>query len=130
MENSYYNKNENHQMRERRGSGSFLGVMLIIAGLLWLLKETGWYHMGLTGWHTVSGFLKGFHFGTWSGSWPVVLLVVGIVLVSGRRILGVLLIFLALLLFLPGLVIPGIVAILLFPVLLVIAGIILISRML
>lgn len=133
MENQQENRSRHYQMREKRSGGSFLGIILIIIGLLWLLKEIGW-HVGFPDWGTVrdstSGFRNIFHFGAWAVSWPVVLLVVGVLLIAGRRLIGALLVFLALFLFLPGIIIPGILAILFLPVILIVVGIILISRLL
>ena len=134
MENHHYNRQPNHHARERRSGGSFLGMVLLVIGLLWLLKEVGW-HVGMPGWnavhHSFGNFLNIFHFGAIAVTWPLVLLIVGFLLLVGRRIIGALLIFLALILFLPHfIIIPGILAVIFFPVLLVVLGIIIISRLL
>ena len=131
MENRRYNTCGNREMKEKKSGGSFLGFILITIGIIWLLKETGW-HVGLPGWgmlqESTSDFFNIFHFGAWSVTWPVILLVVGVVLIAGRRLIGAFLIVFALLLFLPVIIVPGIIAMLFFPVVLVIAGIIIISK--
>ena len=122
----------NHERRERKGS--FLGTVLIVLGILWILKEIGWLH-GWPVWYSVqNSFLNLgniFHFGAIGVTWPVILLIVGVLLLAGRRIIGTLLIFLAILFFLPGgLIIPGILTIFFLPVILIILGIIIIARLL
>lgn len=119
-------------MEKDRKGVSFLGVLLIVIGVLWVLKEVGW-HIGLPAWDSVShsfvNFLNIFQIGAWSVSWPVVVLIVGVLLLVGRRLVGTLLILLALFLFLPHFIIPGILIILFFPILIVVVGIILISKL-
>lgn len=133
MENRY-DKQPCHPTHERKSGGSFLGTILIVIGVLWILKEIGW-HIGVPGWHSIhqagSSFMNLFHFGALSLSWPVIILVVGLLLLAGRRVIGALLVCLALFLFLPHFVIiPGILALLFFPVVLLVVGIILISKIL
>ena len=134
MENYHQHRHERHDYRERSSGGSFLGIVLLIIGLLWILKEIGW-HIGLPGWDSVQyatgSFLNIFHVAAWSITWPVIILIVGFILLIGRRLIGTILVLLALFLFLPHLIIiPGILAIVFFPVLLIVLGIILISRLL
>ena len=132
MENHHYKQDHNRDC-ERKSSGSFLGTVLIIIGVLWVLKEIGW-HIGLPGWHAVhhaaTNFFNIFQVGAIAITWPVILLVVGVILLAGRRLIGTLLIVLAVVFLLPHLIIPGILAIIFLPVLLVIVGIILISKIL
>lgn len=132
MENHHHKQEFTHG-RERKSNGSFLGIILVVIGILWILKEIGW-HIGLPGWHAVreasSNLLNIFHVGAFTITWPVILLLVGVLLIAGRRLIGTLLIILAVLFLLPHLVIPGILAILFLPVILIVLGIILISRIL
>jgi len=119
---------------ERKSGSSFLGVVLIAIGVLWILKETGW-HIGLPDWHSVhqagSSFMNLFHFGSISLGWPIIILIVGLLLLAGRRVFGALLVCLAVFLFLPHFsIISGIFALLFFPVVLLVIGIILVSRIL
>lgn len=131
MENQHCSRHEHK--REKNSSGSFLGVILIIVGVLWVLKEIGW-HIGLPGWHTIreatSSLMNVFHFGALSVTWPIILLIAGVLLIAGRRLVGLLLILFAVFFILPHFIIPGILAIIFFPVLLVVLGIILISKIL
>ncbi|HKJ43934.1 MAG TPA: hypothetical protein VKA27_17685 [Sunxiuqinia sp.] len=135
MENYHqYHRHEDRCCRERRTGGSFWGIVLLVIGLLWILKETGW-HVGLPGWdavsHAAGSFLNIFHVAAFAITWPVILLIVGVLLLIGRRLVGTVLVLLALFLFLPHLfIIPGILAVIFFPVLLIVLGIIIISRLL
>ncbi len=117
----------------KKNSGSFWGTILIIIGLFWILKEYGW-HIGLPGWdafrHAMIGFVNIFHVNAWSVSLPVILLIIGVLLLIGRRLIGTLLIIFAILFLLPHLIVPGILAILFFPVLLIVLGIIVLTRLL
>ena len=118
--------------RERRGS--FLGTVLLILGILWILNEVGWLH-GWPVWHSVQhsviNFGNIFHFGAISVTWPLILLIVGLILIAGRRFIGTVLIVLAILFFLPGgFIIPGILTVFFLPVILIILGIIVIARLL
>lgn len=127
MENHYYDRHSNHHAKERRSGGSFWGIVLLVVGLLWILKEVGWHTVE----HAAGSFLNVFHVAALTITWPIILLLVGIVLLIGRRLIGTLLVILALIFFLPHLIIiPGILAVVFFPVLLVVAGIIIISRLL
>ncbi|WP_299580974.1 hypothetical protein [uncultured Sunxiuqinia sp.] len=132
MENNSY-RQERKCSKERKSDGSFLGTVLIIVGVLWILKEFGW-HIGLPGWHAVregmSNFFNIFHVGAVSITWPVILLIVGVLLLAGRRLVGALLLVLAVLFVLPHVIIPGILTIVFFPIILVVVGIILISKIL
>lgn len=133
MENRHRTQ-ENCQGQARKSGGSFLGFVLIVIGVLWILKEIGW-HIGMPGWDSVhragASFMNLFHFGALSLSWPVIILIVGLLLIAGRRVIGALLVCLAVFLFLPHFVIiPGILALLFFPVVLLVVGIILISKIL
>lgn len=130
----HYHRHEDHCHRERRSGPSFLGIVLLVVGLLWILKEIGW-HIGLPGWdavnHAAGSFLNIFHVAAVAITWPVILLIVGILLLIGRRLVGTVLVLLALFLFLPHLmIIPGILAVIFFPVILIVLGIIIISRLL
>ncbi|KOH45289.1 hypothetical protein [Sunxiuqinia dokdonensis] len=133
MENRYENQNC-RPAHERKSGGSFLGTILIVIGVLWILKEIGW-HVGLPGWQSMqqagSNLMNLFHFGAISISWPVIILIAGLLVLAGRRVIGGLLVCLAVFLILPHFVIiPGILALLFFPVILLVLGIILISKIL
>lgn len=134
MENHHEVRRESHRSKEHNKGGSFLGTILIILGIGWILKEIGWLH-GFPGWHAVQhsfhSFTNIFHFGALNITWPLILLVVGIVLLAGRRFVGAILVLLAIIFFLPGfLIIPGILTVFFLPVILIILGIVVISRLL
>lgn len=57
---------------------------------------------------------------------PVVLLVIGLLLVSGRRRIGWLVLLLLVLVFMPGLIVPGVLLIIAFPVILIVLGLLVI----
>lgn len=121
-----------YQRTEKRHRGSFLGTLLIIIGILWLLNEMGW-HIGMMGWnalgHVVTSFVNFFQVSGWAVTFPVIILIAGVLLIAGRRLVGALLLLIFVLFFFP-LILPGILLVILFPVLLVIAGVILITRIL
>ena len=113
MEHSRENRGTCRNIQsEHKRPGSLLGTILIIVGILWILREIGW------------------QINTWDIGLPEILLIVGVILIVGRRFIGTLLVVLAILLFLPHLIIPGILLFLLFPVLLIVLGVIVITRLL
>ncbi len=134
MENHNQVRHESHHSKRSDKGGSFLGVVLIILGIGWILRETGVLY-GIPGWHSVQHSFQsvahGFRGDFMGLSWPLILLIAGVVLVAGRRLIGAILILLAIFFFLPGFVIiPGILTIFLLPVILIILGIVVISRLL
>lgn len=134
MENQHEIQGEQHHSKPHHKGGSFLGTVLVILGIIWILRETGWLHK-VPGWHAVQhsfhNFSHSFRFDFMGITWPLILLIVGIILVSGRRLVGTILILLAIFFFLPGLlIIPGILTVFFLPVMLIILGIVVISRLL
>lgn len=121
------------QYEHRRHSGSFWAYVLIIVGLLWILKQSGW-DINLPG---IGDFFAGIgHFfgslASWSASAlvPVLIIFLGIVLILGRKFFGALFLVLLLMIILPHfLIIPGILMIIFFPVVLIIIGIIILSKL-
>jgi hypothetical protein len=121
------------QYEHRRHSGSFWAYVLIIVGLLWILKQSGW-DIHLPG---IGEFLSGIgrFFGnlvSWSASAiiPLLILFLGVVLIFGRKLIGALLFVLLLLILLPHfLIIPGILMIIFFPVILIILGIVILTKL-
>ncbi len=136
MNQYHWDHNMNQAPREPRGKkqgGSTLGIILILVGLYWILKETGW-SVYLPGWdfvretfHSVFNFVH-VHLGNLL--LPILLLVTGLALISGRRKVGGLLLLIALLIFIPGLIIPGVLMVIFFPVLLIIVGILVLRSIL
>lgn len=117
----------------KRNSGSFWAYVLIIVGILWLLKKSGW-DINLPGVGDVISAMGQFfsNMANWShGSVvPVLLLIAGIILLAGRRFFGALLFVILLLILLPHfLVIPAILITLFFPIILIIIGIIILTKL-
>ena len=121
------------QYEHRKHSGSFWAYVLIIFGLLWILKQSGW-DINLPG---IGGFFAGI--GNFFGnlfSWsalalvPLLIIFLGIVLILGRKFFGALFLVLLLLVILPHfLILPGILMIIFFPVVLIIIGIIILTKL-
>jgi hypothetical protein len=89
---------------QKRNSGTFWAYVLIIVGILWLMKKSGW-DINLPGF---GDFFAGIgHFFSnlahWSAGFtlPILLLIAGIILIAGRRFFGALLFVFLLLLFCP-----------------------------
>ncbi|MDX9883760.1 MAG: hypothetical protein RBS73_16990 [Prolixibacteraceae bacterium] len=122
----------NDHCRQRK-SGSTLAWILIVLGVVLILKNTGW---GLSipgiGWMFAAigrFFSNAFHAISQIG-WPLVLIIAGILLLIGRRFLGGLVLFLILLFILPKFIlIPGILLILFVPFILIIAGIVILTKL-
>jgi hypothetical protein len=121
------------QIEHKRHSGSFWAYVLIIIGILWILKQSGW-DIHLPG---IGDFFSGVsHFFTNLAHWsfgaiiPIIIILIGISLLAGRRFFGALIFVLLLMIFIPNfLIIPGIFMILFFPLLLIIIGIIILSKL-
>lgn len=116
-----------------RNSGSFLAFVLIIVGILWIMKKSGW-DINLPGIGDIISAIGNFisNIAGWSNGviFPILLLIAGIILITGRRLFWTLLFIIALLMFLPTfLIIPGILLLIFFPVILIIIGIILLSKL-
>ncbi len=124
----------NHYRTERshKGRASGLGTILLIIGIIWLLKETGWQfhlHGGEFG-NIIAGFASFLGAIAWIVSIPVILLIVGILLITGRKVLGTILVILGILFLLNNLIIPGFVMILFSPIVLIIIGVLLLIKLL
>jgi len=118
---------------DKRNSGSFWAYVLIIIGILWILKKSGW-DINLP---DIGDFFAGignffgnlFHL-TAGSAFPVLILIAGIILIAGRRFFGALLLVLLIMIVIPHfLIIPGILMILFFPIILIIIGIIILSKL-
>ena len=124
---------EKHCCEQRRNSGSFWAYVLIIIGILWILKQTGW-DIHFPG---IGDFFSGIgHFFSSLANWsfgaliPIMVIFLGIGLIVGRRFFGALLFVLLLMIFIPHfLIIPGILLVLFFPIVLIVLGIIILSKL-
>jgi len=117
----------------KRNSGSFLAFVLIIIGILWIMKKSGW-DINLPGIGDVFSAFGNFigNMAVWSHGMmlPILLLIAGILLITGRRLFWTLLFFIALLFFLPTFIlIPGIIMLIFFPVILIVIGIVILSKL-
>jgi hypothetical protein len=121
------------QCEHRRHSGSFWAYVLIIVGILWILKKSGW-DINLPG---LGEFFSGigqffgnlFHM-TAFATVPVLIILFGILLILGRKFLGALFLVLLIMIIVPHfLIIPGILMIIFFPIILIIIGIIVLSNL-
>jgi len=120
-------------IEHKRQSGSFWAYVLIIFGLLWILKQSGW-DIHLPG---IGDFFSGVgHFFSSLANWsigaiiPILIILIGISLIAGRRFLGALIFVLLLMIFIPHfLIIPGIIMVLFFPIVLIIIGIVILSKL-
>jgi len=117
----------------KRHSESFWAYVLIIVGILWLLKRSGW-DINLPGFGEFFAGIRLF-FGNlfqWSAgaTVPVLIILFGIVLILGRKFFGALLLVLLVMIIVPHfLIIPGILMIIIFPLILIIVGIIILTKL-
>jgi hypothetical protein len=117
----------------RRHSGSFWAYVLIIVGILWILKKSGW-DINLPG---IGEFFTGIgqFFGnlfqmTAFATVPVLIVLFGVLLILGRKFFGALLLVLLVMIIVPHfLIIPGILMIIFFPLILIIVGIIVLTKL-
>lgn len=117
----------------RRHSGSFWAYVLIIVGILWILKKSGW-DINLPG---LGEFFSGigqffgnlFHM-TAFATVPVLIILFGILLILGRKFFGALFLVLLVVILVPHfLIIPGILMVIFFPIILIIIGIVVLSNL-
>jgi hypothetical protein len=121
------------QCEHKRHLGSFWAYVLIIVGILWLLKRSGW-DVNFPG---IGDFFAGIgHFfgslATMSVSAlvPILVIFLGVILILGRKFIGALFLVLLFIIILPHfLIIPGILMVIFFPVVLVIIGIIILTKL-
>lgn len=119
-------------IEHRRSSGTFWAWVLIIFGIIWILKKSGWdiNLPGLGEFVSGIGHFFGSLFALSTAAFiPVLIIIAGIVLILGRRFFGALFLVLLLLILVPHfLIVPGILMILFFPILLIIIGIIILTK--
>lgn len=110
-----------------------LALVLIGIGLVWILKQSGFFFdFPFLNFHEIfSPVRSAFHsLGHFVFSWPVVLIIIGAVLMAGKRSGGLVLLIIGGLFLLPKLIfISGAVIMFLFPVILIAVGIGLIARL-
>lgn len=117
---------------EQKNSKQGLAILLIVIGLLWILKQSGAFY-GFPFFHMNHIFAPvGKVFGGLAHivfSWQMVLILVGLVLMAGRRSAGLVLLIIGGIFLLPRLfVFSGAVFFLLLPLLLIGVGIAIVAR--
>jgi hypothetical protein len=121
------------QIEHKRHSGSFWAYVLIIFGILWILKQSGWdIHLPNIGefFSGVGNFISNLAHWSFGAIIPILIILIGISLIAGRRLFGALIFVLLMMIFIPNfLIIPGILMVLFFPLILIIIGIIILSKL-
>ena len=121
------------QIEHKRHSGSFWAYVLIIFGILWIMKQSGWdiHFPGIGDFFSGIGhFFSNLAHWSFGAALPVLIILIGIAVLAGRRFFGALLFVVLLMIFIPHfLIIPGILMILLFPLILIIIGIIILTKL-
>ncbi len=125
---------QEHTCHKKHGHGSVLGYLILILVVLFILKNIGW-EINLPGFGDFFPGVGQFfgNVGHWLGhmSVPVAILLIGVLLILGRRLVGALLLALAILMLWPQILsLPGVLAVFFFPVLLIIIGIIILIKLL
>ncbi|WP_167605155.1 LiaF transmembrane domain-containing protein [Maribellus sediminis] len=123
-----------NRVEQQDNSRKVLAIVLIVLGILLVLKKSGaiynfpFFHLN----NVFFPFQNAFHsIGHVVFSWPVILLIVGIVLLAGRRSGGWVLVVIGGLFLLPKLfVLSGAAIVLLLPLILIGVGIAIVARLL
>lgn len=119
--------------QKKENSNEVLALVLIGIGLVWLLKQSGFFFdFPFFNFHDIfSPVRSAFHsFGHFVFSMPVILIIIGAILMAGKRSGGVVLLIIGGLFLLPKLIfISGAAIVFLFPILLIALGIVLIARL-
>ncbi|MCE4563257.1 hypothetical protein INQ51_02940 [Maribellus sp. CM-23] len=114
-------------------SKKLLAVFLIVFGILWLIKQSGAFSM-FPFHHFQNVFipfqLTATKLGHLIFSWPVILIIVGLVLMAGRRPVGLVLLVVGGIFLIPKLFFPGITVFLLLPLILIGFGVAIVARLL
>ncbi|WP_372649787.1 hypothetical protein [Draconibacterium sp.] len=118
---------------KKENSKEVLALVLIGIGLVWILKQTGFFFdFPFLNFHEIFSPVRSvFHgFGHFVFSWPVILIIIGAVLMAGKRSGGLVLLIIGGIFLLPKLIfISGAAIVFLFPVILIVLGIALIARL-
>lgn len=117
---------------QKNNSRVVLAFVLIGIGSLWLLRKIGFYFEFPTMyWHNIFFPFRQF-FSGWGHfvfSWQMVLIIVGLILMAGKRSAGIVLIIIGSIFILPKIfLLPGLTFSFLFPVMLVAIGVAIVAR--
>ncbi|WP_303923498.1 hypothetical protein [Draconibacterium sediminis] len=119
--------------QKKENSKEVLALVLIGIGLVWILKQTGFFFdFPFLNFHDIFSPVRSvFHgIGHFVFSWPVILIIIGAVLMAGKRSGGLVLLIIGGIFLLPKLIfISGAAIVFLFPVILIAVGIGLIARL-
>lgn len=123
-----------HQEQNKDQSRKVLAIVLIVFGFLWIARQTGIFY-SFPFIHMNHVFMPvGRVFGSVAHlvfSWPVILILIGLVLMAGKRSGGVVLLIIGGIFLLPKLfLISGAMAILFLPLVLIAVGIAIVARIL
>ena len=113
-------------------SKKILAIFLIAFGFLWLLKQTGVFHH-----YPFYYFDQAFHSfrNAFHGmmhlvfSWPMILILVGLVLMAGKRKAGFVLVIIGGIFLLPKLFFPGLTIAIVLPLILIGIGVAIVARL-
>lgn len=122
------------QVRDRDQSRKVLAIFLIVIGFLWILKQTGifygfpFFHMN----HVIAPVGRVFSsLAHVIFSWPMILILIGLVLMAGKRSAGLVLLIIGGIFLLPKLfLLSGAMVILFLPLVLIAVGIAIVARIL
>ncbi|WP_321346855.1 hypothetical protein [uncultured Draconibacterium sp.] len=118
---------------QKENSKEVLALVLIGIGLVWILKQTGFFFkFPFLNFHQIfSPITNVFHgVGHLFFSWPVILIIIGVILLAGKRKGGLVLLIIGGVFLLPKLFfISGAAIVFLFPILFIALGIGLIARL-
>lgn len=122
------------QVKNRDQSRKVLAIFLIVIGFLWIARQTGifygfpYFHLNhiLAPIGNVFGSLAHLVF-----SWPMILILVGLVLMAGKRSAGLVLLIIGGIFLLPRIFLfSGAAVILFFPLVLIVVGVAIVARLL
>lgn len=123
----------NNEPQKKDNSRVVLAFVLIGIGVLWILRKLGFYiDLPTIHWGTVFfPFRQFFHqFGHIIFSWPMILIIIGLVLMAGKRKSGIVFIIVGGLFLLPRIFLfHGLTVSLLLPLLLIGIGVALVARL-
>lgn len=125
---------DREQVRNKEQSRNVLAIVLIVIGVLWIIRQTGFYY-GFPFFHLGQVFEPvGRVLGSFTHlifSWPMILILVGLVLMAGKRSAGLVLLIIGGIFLLPKLFLfSGAMVILFLPLVLIVVGIAIVARLL
>lgn len=125
---------DREQVTNKDQTRNGLAIVLIVIGVLWVVKQTGFFYgfpfFNLNHIFTPVGRVLG-SFTHLVFSWPMILILVGLVLMAGKRSAGLVLLIIGGIFLLPKLFIfSGAMLMLFLPLVLIVVGIAIVARLL